>query len=260
MNAQVSAQTDARIAEEKTLPPLHITERPDRSASVTPVRKKKRGRVLLLFLAVVALGFGVYTLVQGRLSQGNLMGSLPGFRTEQSAVPKPDPMQMLQKRMADVEMLVKSTDDDARQVMEAVVGDVAKLRSDFANIASLDELAAVRTQIEQVNATVWAYSGRINSLENVEKQRRVAQIERSQQQEVRTREVTATLPFRVLALDRWGGKPYVTVALPGVSPLETMGVGDKRAGWELKDVDARGGNVTFVDQSGHSVKKTVEER
>lgn len=256
MNAQVSAQTDARIAEEKTLPPLHITERPDRSAFVAPVRKKKRGRVLLLILAFVSLGLAGYTLVQGRLVPGGF-----SFRTQQSTVPQPDPMQILQKRMADVEMLVKSTDDDARLVMEAVVGDVAKLRNDFANIASLDELAAVRTQIEQVNATVWAYSGRINSLENVEKQRRVAQIERSQQQqEVRTREETATLPFRVLALDRWGGKPYVTVALPGVSPLETMGVGDKRAGWELKDVDARGGNVTFVDQSGHSVKKTVEER
>ena len=222
MNAQVSAQTDARIAEEKTLPPLHITERPDRSASVAPVRKKKRGRVLLLILGLVSLGLAGYTLVQGRLATGGF-----SFRTQPTA-PQPDPMQILQKRMADVEMLVKSTDDDARQVMEAVVGDVAKLRIDFANIASLDELAAVRSQIEQVNATVWAYSGRINSLENVEKQRRMAHIERSQQQEVRTREETATLPFRVLALDRWGGKPYVTVALPGVSPLETMGGGAVR--------------------------------
>ena len=88
----------------------------------------------------------------------------------------------------------------------------------------------------------------------------MVQTERTQQQAIKTLEEAVTLPFRVLALDRWGGKPYVTVALPGVSPLETMGVGDKRAGWELKDVDARGGNVTFVDQYGHSVKKTVEER
>jgi hypothetical protein len=252
MNAQVSPLNEARVAEAANLPPL--TERPTRPASVAPVRKKKRGRALLLILAVIALGFGVYTLVKGRLAQGNF------FRTEQSAVPKPDPMKILQDRVAELEATRKAGEDNNSNFEKTMAADLNTLRGTIGMLPTGEDIAGLRLQLEQTRGSVDRHAVRLTSIEGAEQSRRVVQAERTQQQAIKTLEASVTLPFRVLALDRWGGKPYVTVAPPGVNVLETMGVGDKRAGWELKTVDARGGNVTFTDQNGHNVTKTVEER
>lgn len=256
MNAQVSALNETRVAENDNLPP--IAERPTRPAIVpdAPVRKKKRGRMLLLILAFASLSLAGYTLFKSRQAQG----LFNGFRIEQQAVPKPDPLKLLQDRVAELEGTLKANADNNSSALQTIAADVHTLRGTIDTLPTGEDLVSVRSQLEQLRGSVDRHTVRLTSLEGAEQSRRVVQTERTQQQAIKTLEEAVTLPFRVLALDRWGGKPYVTVALPGVSPLETMGVGDKRAGWELKDVDARGGNVTFVDQSGRSVKKTVEER
>lgn len=264
MNAQVSTLDAARTAETENLPP--ITERPTRPAGSMPagghaaggtqVRKKKRGRILLLMLAVISVALAGYTMVKGRLAQGSF-----GFRTEQAVAPKPDPIKLLQDRVAELETALKASDGNSSQLQKSIAGDIESLRGMIGTLPTAEEIASVRAQLDQLKYGVDRHTTRLGTLEGADQARRTAQAERvQQQQETRVREEAETLPFRVLALDRWGGKPYLTVAPPGVNVLETMAVGDKRAGWELKEVDARGGNVTFVDQNGHSITKTVEER
>lgn len=252
MNAHVAALDDARPTETADLPPITGRVGP---ASVAPVRNKRRGRALLLILALVSVGLAGYTMIKGRLAQGGF-----GFRAAQDTAPKPDPVKILQDRVAELEIALRTSDDSNQLTWKVVTGEINTLRDSLTRVASADDQTALRTLYDGLSQGVDKHAKRLTLLEGAEQVRRQAQVERVQQQEIRAREEPATLPFRVLALDRWGGKPYVTVAPPGVNVLETMGVGDKRAGWELKDVDARGGNVTFIDQTGHRVTKTVEER
>lgn len=254
MNAQVTSIDEAR---EGTLPP--IDERPARSYEQAPPRKKAgTGKLVLLLLGMLSVGFAGYAMIQGRLAQGAF-----GFGAEQDAAAKPDPMQLLQDRVASLESSLTSIGNAATQLNDAVANDLATMRASIGAVATIEDLAALRGQVDQAQATAASFSGRLASLENTEKQRRLAVLERAQQQqqqETRAREEEVTLPFRVLALDRWGGKTYATIAPPGVNVLETMGVGDKRAGWELAEVDARSGSLIFVDSAGRRVTKTVEER
>lgn len=99
---------------------------------------------------------------------------------------------------------------------------------------------------EQAGATAQAIE-RVNSLEQ--------HIEQQKKQQEQERDIKFNLPFKMLSVDLWNGKPYVAVSLDEKVSLIT--VGDVAMGWKVVSIDFDGGKATFV-KNGKRIEQTTE--
>lgn len=79
----------------------------------------------------------------------------------------------------------------------------------------------------------------------------MAQLEALKSQDARMLPDTA-LPFQVLSLDFWNGIPLAAIKMGPHSDL--MGLGETRAGWQLKEMDVQKGRLTFVNAQEERVE------
>jgi hypothetical protein len=68
---------------------------------------------------------------------------------------------------------------------------------------------------------------------------------------------TLALPFQVLSIDLWDGRPYVAVSVAGVTEL--LAIGDHRAGWAVLDIKRASGLVTFVNKDGKTLQRSAQD-
>jgi hypothetical protein len=220
---------------------------PQRRAVDQEARPKKRGMMKALFVIVLVsvlggLGYAAYT-VQG----GPGIGLTNLFPTSASSSPaKPDAMTLLSNRIAQVEA-VQAAAESQRSVFQ---NDITTLQQTVQGVASAEKVDSLETQLVEGHAQLDA---RLSMVEHKQRQR----INIAAKQAAPRVAATLSLPFQVLSIDLWDGRPYVAVSVAGVTEL--LAVGDHRAGWAVLDIKRASGLVTFVNTDGKTLQRSAQD-
>lgn len=105
----------------------------------------------------------------------------------------------------------------------------------------------LQTKLNEQTTAITQAIARVITLEQI--------IEQQKKQQEKEREVKFNLPFKMLSIDLWNGKPYVAVSLDEKISLIT--VGDVVMGWKVVSIDFDGGKAIFV-RNGKRVEQTTE--
>ncbi|MDX1252270.1 MAG: hypothetical protein IDH49_08515 [Gammaproteobacteria bacterium] len=251
--------SDAAIAEGDegpSLPPLGDGRaedlNPQRRVADQEARPKKRGtskKALLVGTVVMVsiLGWAGYTLytAQPGKSMGESLRNL--WPTSASSSPaKPDAMTLLSNRIAQIE----TTQAVAKTQLTAFQNDISALQQTVQGAASAEHLASLETQVAEGHAQL---DTRLSKLEIGQRER----IKGAARRAAPPVAATPALPFQVLSIDLWDGRPYVAVSVAGVTEL--LAIGDHRAGWAVLDINRSTGQAIFVHKDGATIKRTAQD-
>lgn len=165
----------------------------------------------------------------------------------------PDQLALLSSRLDSLEQQ-HAADGAAKN---AVRGDIDAIYGELKQFVTHDELKSLREAFDQFRRLQSANTRRLAALE----QTRAAVTVAAENAAATSKQIPEPpqLPFRVLAIDLWDGKPYVAVAPNGRGDIELLSVGERRVGWEVRSLDYSSGQALFADGSGRTVQRTAED-
>lgn len=228
-------------------------QRDDESKSNSVRHKWHIAAAIAILLILAAIAYPLYSASDALSDWWSETWNTRPDTTTASHRKIPDPLALISSRLDSLEQQ-RAADGAAQHAMR---GDIDAMHGELEQFATRDELEALREAFDQFRRSQNTNARRLTALERM----RTAAIASSDNAATPVKQAPEPpqLPFRVLSIDLWDGKPYVAVAPMDSGDIELLSVGERRVGWEVRSLDYPAGQALFVDENGRTVQQTAED-
>lgn len=249
-SAPPDSSTFSAFPEDDVAEEMHSKqERTSNSAS----RRWHMAAVFAILLVLAAIAYPLYYASDAVSDWWSEAWNTRPDTTTASQQKIPDPFALLSSRLDSLEQ--QHAADGATQ--NAVRGEVDGMQDQLEQFVTRDELNELREGFNQFRRSQSANARRLAALERT----RAAVTAATEVPPNKPEHISKPpqLPFRVLSIDLWDGKPYAAVAPMDSGDIELLSVGERRVGWEVRFLDYSSGQALFADESGRTVQRTAED-
>lgn len=248
MNAKNTSSFEHELPELEKREKIEITSNRERdklpsAPAITPAKAMliAGGIVIILFLVWSFLHRSSKTPPEESTAFSSSLESYPNTPKEETPLSPEKPAEVLESKDEGVKDLVEQ---DYLKLQEEVKRQEERLHA----LETDSRLAALQNELEVLKQKD-SSALKSDILKQVDRRFSVIEGELSKLSQARTASLS-DLPFKVVAVDLWDGRPYVAVSVENKTKL--VGVGDVVMGWEVRDIQ-------FQKQQALFQKDTVQK-